>query len=261
MKKNATWKVYKYTNKQNEMCYIGVTSQTLKERAGKEGRGYKRKDGGKFWEAIQEFGWNEFDSEILEDNITDRKVAIDTEVKYIKEFNSTENGYNEIDTTQGNKDKTWKWSISEERKEELKLENSKQVICGGVIYTGVDELSRKCGISKGTLYGWMVRDKEFVNYSEQREYYLKDLGLKYYEELTDKEEKENKLLYENKILSNDIQIQEKRILINKELIKIYCQLGELINFESNDNTITNGQKSNYFYLKNIINNILNIKEI
>ena len=125
MKKDATWKVYKYTNKQNGMCYIGVTSQTLKERAGKDGKGYKRKDGGKFWEAIQEFGWNQFDVEILEDEITDRKVANETELKYIKEFNSTENGYNEIDVSfPSAKDKTWKWNISEERKEELKLETT-----------------------------------------------------------------------------------------------------------------------------------------
>ena len=43
MKNNVTWKVYKYTNKQNGMCYIGITSRTLKERAGKDGKGYKRK--------------------------------------------------------------------------------------------------------------------------------------------------------------------------------------------------------------------------
>jgi len=36
MKNNVTWKVYKYTNKQNGMCYIGITSRTLKERAGKD---------------------------------------------------------------------------------------------------------------------------------------------------------------------------------------------------------------------------------
>ena len=40
MKNNVTWKVYKYTNKQNGMCYIGITSRTLKERAGKDGKGY-----------------------------------------------------------------------------------------------------------------------------------------------------------------------------------------------------------------------------
>ena len=250
MKKDATWKVYKYTNKQNGMCYIGVTSQTLKERAGKDGKGYKRKDGGKFWEAIQEFGWNQFDVEILEDEITDRKVANETELKYIKEFNSTENGYNEIDVSfPSAKDKTWKWNISEERKEELKLENSKSVICGGIVYTGLEELSNKCGISKATLYGWMNRDTPFVNYNEQREYYLNDLRLRYYDGLTEKEEKEHKLLYDNKILSNDIQIQEIRLLINKELIKIYSNLEELISFESDINTITNNQNSNYFYLK------------
>ena len=68
MKNNVTWKVYKYTNKQNGMCYIGITSRTLKERAGKDGKGYKRKRGGRFWEAIQKYGWDSFVVEILEND-------------------------------------------------------------------------------------------------------------------------------------------------------------------------------------------------
>lgn len=259
MKNNVTWKVYKYTNKQNGMCYIGITSRTLKERAGKDGKGYKRKSGGKFWEAIQKYGWDSFVVEILENDISERKVALELESKHIIESNAIENGYNETsDTSACAKDKTWKWNISEERKEEIKIENSKKVVCGGIIYNGVEELSKKCGISKGTIYGWLGRNKEFVNYSEQREYYLKDLGLKYYDDLSQDGVDKLKLLLNNKKLLNDIEIREKRILIDKELASIYTLINELLIIENKENTITKNEPSQYFYLKNVISNILNL---
>lgn len=244
------------------MCYIGMTSQTLEERARKDGKGYKRKNGGKFWDAIQKFGWNEFNVEILEDGITDRKVANETELKYIKKFDSVNNGYNETDmsnNTSSAKNKTWKWNISKERKEELKINKSKKIICGCKIYNTIDELSLEIGISKHTIYGWLSRQTEFINANAQRDYYLKDLNLKYYDEEISNEESENQILLKNnKILTNDIKIQEKRIIINKNLIHIYGQLDELSLLESRDNTVTNNQISNYIYLKNIIESILKI---
>ncbi len=259
MKNNAVWKVYKYTNKKNGMSYIGNTCQTLKDRAGKEGRGYKRKDGGKFYKAIQEFGWDSFEVEILNDNILEKSESYRIESERIKEFDSLNNGYNETDNNAPiNKNKTWKWNISEDRKEEIKLRKSKRVICGGVLYNSVEELSDKIGISKGTLYGWMAKDIEYVNYSKQRDYYLNKLGLKYYDDITKEEENKHKLIYENKILSNDIQIQELRLSINKSLISIFNQLEELVEFELDKNTITSGETSNYFYLKNVINKILKL---
>lgn len=259
MKKDAIWKVYKYTNKENGKIYVGNTTQSLKERAGNNGNGYRRKNGGKFYEAIKKYGWNNFEPKILKDGITNRKDAFKIEKDYIIKLNSVENGYNEVeDSSLANKDKTWKWNISEKRKEEIKANKSKRIVCGGILYDSIEDLSLKVGISKGTLYGWISRETEFINSNEQRDYYLKDLGLRYYDEATGLDKIEDYSLYDNKKLLNDIFIQEKRISINKDLICIYQKLEDLIKAEMEDNNITNGENSNYFYLKNVINRILKL---
>lgn len=259
MKKKSIWKVYQYTNKENGKIYIGNTAQSLKARAGNDGCGYKIKNGGKFYEAIQKYGWDNFESNILKDGITNRKDAFEIERSYIIELNSIENGYNEIENyCSNNKDKTWKWDISDKRKEEIKISKSKSVICGGEVYNSVEELSSKVGISKGTLYGWLSRETEFINSSEERDYYLKELGLKYYDEFFELNSIDNCSLCNNKKLLNDVDIQEKRILINKHLISIYQKIEDLIKIETEDNNITNGENSNYFYLKNVIDKILKL---
>ena len=67
-----------------------------------------------------------------------------------------------------------------------------------------------------------------------------------------------KLLLNNKKLLNDIEIREKRILIDKELASIYTLINELLIIENKENTITKNEPSQYFYLKNVISNILNL---
>ena len=87
-----TWKIYLHKNKINGLCYVGQTNQTLAQRWGHSGGQYK---GQKFYAAIKEFGWDNFDHILLEDNI---KTAIDAdkaERKWIAYYNSYYNGYNE----------------------------------------------------------------------------------------------------------------------------------------------------------------------
>lgn len=61
------YKVYKYTNQINGKIYIGQTCQTLEARA-EGGSGYKGCT--HFYRAIQKYGWNSFDVEILKDDLT-----------------------------------------------------------------------------------------------------------------------------------------------------------------------------------------------
>lgn len=87
------YKIYKYTNLINNKIYIGQTKQTLEERAQKDGKNYK---GSKyFYNAIQKYGWENFKSEILKDNLT-LEQANCFEEYYINLFNSTnpDVGYN-----------------------------------------------------------------------------------------------------------------------------------------------------------------------
>ena len=85
------WCVYKHTSPSNKV-YIGITCQKTENRWRKNGQGYKSCV--VFYNAIQKYGWDNFQHEILEDNLTQNE-ACDLEIKYIKKYNSqVPNGYN-----------------------------------------------------------------------------------------------------------------------------------------------------------------------
>lgn len=62
------YKIYVFTNIENGKKYIGMTCHTLSERSGSNGVRYKRCKA--FYNAIKEYGWDNFDGEILLDNLT-----------------------------------------------------------------------------------------------------------------------------------------------------------------------------------------------
>lgn len=86
-------KIYKYTNKLNDKVYIGRTCKSLKMRAGHNGSRYKGSH--KFWNAIQKYGWDNFIGEVIVDNLTDEEAG-ELEVKFIKEYDSVNKGYNTL---------------------------------------------------------------------------------------------------------------------------------------------------------------------
>ena len=84
--------VYKWRNKINGKSYIGKTSQSLERRARKDGSGYKKCR--RFYEDIQEYGWPNFEGEVLEKDLTPQE-AEEKEQFYIKKYDSYwPNGYN-----------------------------------------------------------------------------------------------------------------------------------------------------------------------
>jgi group I intron endonuclease len=86
-------KIYKYTNKINGKVYIGRTCQTLEARASGNGKGYKCCT--YFYNAIQKYGWENFEGEIIEEGLNDEEAG-KRELYWISEFDSTnrEKGYN-----------------------------------------------------------------------------------------------------------------------------------------------------------------------
>ena len=60
--------VYMHKNKINNKVYIGITSQKLTHRWGKDGNGYKYQK--LFARAINKYGWDNFEHIILKHNIT-----------------------------------------------------------------------------------------------------------------------------------------------------------------------------------------------
>ena len=87
---NGEYKVYVHINKINGKIYIGQTKQTLEKRYknGYENCRY-------FWNALQKYGWDNFEHIILLDNLSGDMANI-IEEALIKKYNSTNKniGYN-----------------------------------------------------------------------------------------------------------------------------------------------------------------------
>lgn len=87
-----TWKIYKHQNKINGKCYIGQTCRKNVSERWNNGKGY---NGTIFAKAIEKYGWDNFDHEIIEDNILTQEEANEREQYWIEYYGSYgENGYN-----------------------------------------------------------------------------------------------------------------------------------------------------------------------
>ena len=87
---HGEYKVYVHVNKINGKIYIGQTKQTLEQRY-KNGYEHCRH----FWNAIQKYGWDNFEHIILVDNLS-LDMANIIEEELIKKYNATnkDKGYN-----------------------------------------------------------------------------------------------------------------------------------------------------------------------
>lgn len=85
------YNVYKHTNLINHKSYIGITSQKCENRWGINGKGYELQP--KFYHAIQKYGWNNFQHDVLYTNL-DKETALKIEADLIKTYDTIENGYN-----------------------------------------------------------------------------------------------------------------------------------------------------------------------
>lgn len=86
--------IYRYTAPDGRV-YIGCTARTLAERAGQRGEGYR--EATKFWQAIQEFGWENFKVDVLE-TTEDADEATRLEDEYISKYHALDihYGFNSI---------------------------------------------------------------------------------------------------------------------------------------------------------------------
>lgn len=102
------YKIYCHTNKINGKKYIGQTCQSLADRWGSDGRRYK---GQPFYAAIEKYGWDNFEHELLFQNLSQEEADL-KEQELIALYNTTNKkfGYN---ITEGGHSST----LSEEQKE------------------------------------------------------------------------------------------------------------------------------------------------
>ena len=106
-------KVYIYTLKENGKVYVGQTKYTLNQRAGSQGVKYKRCI--KFWNAIQHYGWDAFESTIIKDNLSLEEANI-LEDELILKYDSINNGFN---INRGGKNHIW----TEEQRKQMSERN------------------------------------------------------------------------------------------------------------------------------------------
>lgn len=85
--------MYVHTNKINGKRYVGITSKPKAEQRWREGRGYKENT--HFYAAIQKYGWDAFEHDVLFDGLT-ADEAKSKEIDLIREWNTIDNrfGYN-----------------------------------------------------------------------------------------------------------------------------------------------------------------------
>ena len=89
---NVRFIVYEHVNKVNKKRYIGITSQQP-ERRWKSGSGYKTNE--HFYKAIQKYGWDNFEHNILFEDLTYSEASA-KEIELIKKYDTMnpEKGYN-----------------------------------------------------------------------------------------------------------------------------------------------------------------------
>lgn len=159
------YKIYKYTNKINGKIYIGQTKNTLAKRAD-NGRGYKNCP--HFNNAIQKYGLNNFNVEILKDNLT-LEEANYWEEYYIKQYDTQ------------NRDKGYNLKSGGSNSESL---NRKAVICLETkqVYSSLADAEEKTGINYRMIseccnhthnyqtaggYHWSFYNKDTKEYEKQ----------------------------------------------------------------------------------------------
>lgn len=86
------WIIYKHTNKINGKSYIGQTIKSIDERAGRDGKNYEGSN--EFYGAIKEYGWDNFEHTILQENIATQEEADTQERYWIKYYDTFKHGYN-----------------------------------------------------------------------------------------------------------------------------------------------------------------------
>lgn len=86
------WIIYKHTNKINGKSYIGQTKKSMYERAGKNGEAYASCS--EFYGAIREYGWDNFEHTVLQENIATQEEADTQERYWIKYYGTFKHGYN-----------------------------------------------------------------------------------------------------------------------------------------------------------------------
>lgn len=208
------WKVYIHTNKVNNKKYIGITSRDVYKRWGKNGYCYKPRCSTttRFWSAIQCYGWDRFNHEILYENLTE-KEAKDKEIELIDQYNTMNKKYG-YNMTEGG-DGTCGIEVSDETRKRL---------------------SDACIGKKNGFYGrkHTKSSKELIGKSSKgRESYWKThpITQEAIDKITETKSKKSKIVAQYTLEGNFIKsfknVKDAEIITGLPKTSIYCSCSKL----------------------------------
>jgi len=179
------YKIYKYTNLINNKIYIGQTKMTLEQRA-LNGSNYKGST--YFYNAIQKYGWENFEPQILKDDIETAEDANIWEDYFIVLFdsNNPDIGYNL--NRGGNNKNTSEYSrnlISKKAKERYKDKNKNPMYGKKHSANTLKKMSQAKIGANNPMYG-TKQSRETI---DKRLNTCKDRNVDYSHEWTDEERK------------------------------------------------------------------------
>lgn len=232
---NKKYIVYKHTNKINGKIYIGITSQKPNKRW-QHGYGYK--DNQHFYRAIQKYGWDNFEHEILYEDI-EEEIALSKEMELIELYHSNNPnlGYNKDNggtigkMTLESIEKVRQWHLGRELSEETikKISESHKGIAAGEnnpMYGKhhTEETKRKLSESAKARTGW--------KHSEETK---KKIGAKHKGKIVSRETREKlskartgkRYTEEQKLkLRGRNTISVAQLTLDGELVAIYPSIAE-----------------------------------
>lgn len=185
------YQVYKHTSPSGKV-YIGMTKQSV-DRRSQNGNGYNTQR--LFWNAIQKYGWDNFEHDILEENLT-HDEACEREIYYIHLYKSNirKYGYNVTSGGDGCRDRG---------KQIAQIKNG--IIVN--VFSSEIEATKKLKMSHGAI-GNYINDG-----MEHGGYILKIIPFEEYLANKNNESKKDLLIFKNNILQEN---NRKQISKNKK---------------------------------------------
>lgn len=177
---NKKFYVYQHIFPNGKM-YIGITSKIPKNRW-ENGKGYSKKNQNVMYNAIQKYGWENVEHNILYSDLSleqaqeKEKELIQLFHTYIHDENC--NGYNMTLGGEG----SLGHKLSEESKDKIRMANkniksenryqSVKVFCDGVIYNSIKEFSERNKLNRTTVTKWLKGKNKMP-----KEWYNKNLHI------------------------------------------------------------------------------------
>lgn len=198
--------LYAHINKINGKVYFGITMNRTKERWGR-GSGYKK--GTKIKNAIEKYGWDNFNHIVVLQNLT-HKEALDMETHFIKTFktNDINFGYN---TEVGGKEG---YLSAEARRKQGEAGVLKPVICleNMKIYDSASDASRDLNLISASIMK-ACNSKRYILFNYHFMHYS-DYVLKTEEEIEHIRKKVPKCIYDDK--RSVIALETLEVFLNAE---------------------------------------------